>query len=85
MGNTAGHRGQEKEKEIDNERIPTDFDAANYLLYIFQDAAAIGGRQIAVNEWSPVLTRPRVVKLMKWCGCSGEWWNRLPSGKSQFS
>ena len=44
---------------IDNERIPTDCDAANCLPFIFQDAADSGGRHTAVKEWSSVWTRPR--------------------------
>ena len=44
--------GQEKEREIDNARFPTDCDVADYLPNIFQDAAATRGRDTAVKEWS---------------------------------
>ena len=81
MGKTVGYDGQEKEWQIDDERVPPNCNAPDDVPPSFKISCS--GRLCAPDVARKIVTS-LVVRLTRWFSACDAWWNKLRSGKYQF-
>ena len=76
MEYTAGNHGQEKEWQARNAWFPADCHVADDLVSTLRHCSNWRGR-LCTQDVDRSTATSLVDRLMKWCGCSDGWWNRL--------